>query len=254
MQENYFGRQAGQYKAVRPLYPDALFAFVAAQTKENDVAVDCGCGNGQATIQLAKHFNSVVGLDESRGQLTKATKNQNVQYLNAMASKLPMQDDSADLIFAATALHWFDLDAFYKEADRVLKPDGTIAAAVYYTPRVDETIDDLTKSFFEERLAHHIDERRRWVMDTYKTISFPFRDKQYKAFAYSTDCTVDRYLGNLGSSSLVQKEIENTGNDPVAEIEGKLRQAWGDPSVTKTATWDIGMIIGKANSPSVTIS
>lgn len=33
-----------------------------------------------------------------------------------------------DLVTAASALHWFDLPAFYREVRRVLKPHGCLAA------------------------------------------------------------------------------------------------------------------------------
>jgi ubiquinone/menaquinone biosynthesis C-methylase UbiE len=39
-----------------------------------------------------------------------------------------------DLVTVASAIHWFDLDRFYAEVRRVVKPGGAIAAWTYYTP------------------------------------------------------------------------------------------------------------------------
>lgn len=52
----------------------------------------------------------------------------NVTYQHGDAHSIPLPNNSADLVTAASALHWFDLPAFYKEVRRVLKPHGCLAA------------------------------------------------------------------------------------------------------------------------------
>ena len=46
-------------------------------------------------------------------------------------------DNSVDLITSAQAMHWFDLDKFYAEATRVLKPNGVLATYGYAIPVLD---------------------------------------------------------------------------------------------------------------------
>lgn len=38
---------------------------------------------------------------------------------------------SASLVFTCQAVHWFDIPAFYAEADRALAPGGVLAVAGY---------------------------------------------------------------------------------------------------------------------------
>ena len=38
------------------------------------MAVDIGCGTGQATLALAQHFDRVVGIDISENQISEAGK------------------------------------------------------------------------------------------------------------------------------------------------------------------------------------
>ena len=38
------------------------------------MAVDVGCGNGQATLSLADHFDSVLGIDISENQINEARR------------------------------------------------------------------------------------------------------------------------------------------------------------------------------------
>ena len=38
------------------------------------MAIDVGCGTGQATLALAQHFDRVVGIDISENQISEAGK------------------------------------------------------------------------------------------------------------------------------------------------------------------------------------
>ena len=49
---------------------------------------------------------------------------------------LNVEDSSIDLLTVCQAVHWFDLDTFYKEVKRVLKPNGVLALYGYFTPIV----------------------------------------------------------------------------------------------------------------------
>uniref|UniRef100_A0A3B4U7G4 Zgc:162780 n=1 Tax=Seriola dumerili TaxID=41447 RepID=A0A3B4U7G4_SERDU len=76
-----------------------------------ELAVDVGCGSGQGTLLLAKHFASVVGTDVSPAQLEVAlqhVKEPNITY------------NSVDLMTAMSAFHWFDRPRFLRESTRLL--------------------------------------------------------------------------------------------------------------------------------------
>jgi ubiquinone/menaquinone biosynthesis C-methylase UbiE len=57
-------------------YPDILFGEVLAYHKEHggklSLAVDVGCGTGNATRGLAAYFDKVIGLDGSSGMIDAA--------------------------------------------------------------------------------------------------------------------------------------------------------------------------------------
>jgi ubiquinone/menaquinone biosynthesis C-methylase UbiE len=47
----------------------------------------------------------------------------NVEYKVGLAEALEgIEDESVDLLTTAQAAHWFQLEPFYRELDRVLKP------------------------------------------------------------------------------------------------------------------------------------
>lgn len=73
----------------------------------------------------------------------------NIDYQACPAEKLPFDDSSVDVITSAQAFHWFKHDQFFKEAKRVLKPNGTIAimgyafARIKGSPKASELIEQL---------------------------------------------------------------------------------------------------------------
>ncbi len=65
-------------------------------------------------------------------------------------SQLPVPSGSAQLVLAATAAHWFDpIEDFYREAERVLCPGGTLALCSYSYPlyeSIHKNHEELTKA------------------------------------------------------------------------------------------------------------
>lgn len=105
---------------------------------------------------LARHFDRVVATDGSREQLQHARPAPNVDYRCAPAEESGLPDRSVDLVTAAQALHWFNIDAFFREAQRVLVPGGVIAVWGYGDPSVDEpSLQAILHEFNRETLEHH---------------------------------------------------------------------------------------------------
>ncbi|XP_038646197.1 putative methyltransferase DDB_G0268948 [Scyliorhinus canicula] len=101
------------------------------------LAVDIGCGSGQSTRGLASYFDKVVGIDVSEAQIEEAKKvdgPDNVSYRLGLAENLEFEDGSVDLVTSGTAVHWFKMEKFMKEAERVLKPKGCVALYGYNIP------------------------------------------------------------------------------------------------------------------------
>jgi trans-aconitate 3-methyltransferase len=71
--------------------------------------------------------------------LEAAVQKHNIDYQACSAEKLPFEDSSIDVITSAQAFHWFKHDEFFKEAKRVLKPNGTIAILGYAFARIKDS-------------------------------------------------------------------------------------------------------------------
>lgn len=75
-----FSDKADLYASARPVYPDELFEFVASVAPSTEQAWDCGTGNGQAAVSLARHFKAVAATDPSAQQIANTILSEGVHY------------------------------------------------------------------------------------------------------------------------------------------------------------------------------
>lgn len=134
--------KASDYNSFRPTYSSQLYdSILEYHTGKHQLAVDIGCGSGQASYPLTKYFEKVIGTDLSQTMVDSANGRIDAEYQGKIefkqspAESLPfLEDNSVDLVTAAQCIHWFDHDKFFKEIDRILKPGGTIAFWGYADP------------------------------------------------------------------------------------------------------------------------
>ena len=96
--KDHFSGHADLYRDARPTYPEALFDWLAAQAPDRALAWDCGCGNGQASVAIAQHFDRVVATDPSANQIADAELRTNVEYRVEPAERSSLARASASLV------------------------------------------------------------------------------------------------------------------------------------------------------------
>jgi malonyl-CoA O-methyltransferase len=103
-----------------------------------DFILDLGCATGTGSKQLAKHFRGsrVISLDVSSGMLQQAKGKRRLfaksSAVQGDAYRIPLQDQSIDIVFANMLLPWIaDLPACLAEIGRVLRKDGLFAFATF---------------------------------------------------------------------------------------------------------------------------
>ena len=89
--------------------------------KKLDTALDVACGTGLSTKALLAIATHVYGTDISQEMLNLAPQSEKIQYSFAPAEQQPFPDNSFDLITVSSGVHWFDIDKFLAEANRLLK-------------------------------------------------------------------------------------------------------------------------------------
>src|SRR5690242_5731113 len=110
---DFFSGHATLYARARPVYPEGLISEIAALAPGDELVWDSGTGNGQAAHQLARHFKRVHATDASPQQVAQAKPHPQVHFAVEPAERSSLPDASCDLVLAANALHWFDLEPFY---------------------------------------------------------------------------------------------------------------------------------------------
>src|SRR5688572_13538633 len=122
---NYFAPKtaAERYKEGRPPYHHLTIGRIKAQlniTNKLNHAVDVACGTGLSTVPLIALAHQVTGIDISPEMLALAEQHEKVRYKLSPAESLGLDSNSVDLMTVASGLHWFDTNAFFAEAKRVL--------------------------------------------------------------------------------------------------------------------------------------
>src|SRR5437764_346742 len=89
--------------------------------------LDLGCGTGRHSLWLAAGGAVVTAVDFSEGMLTEARRKpgaESVRFLvHDLHEPLPFADGTFDRVVSGLVLeHLGDLDVFFREARRVLKP------------------------------------------------------------------------------------------------------------------------------------
>lgn len=100
-------------------------------------AVDLGCGTGRHTAWLAAHGARVTALDFSEGMLGIAREKPacaGVRFLrHDLHRPLPLEDACADVAVSGLVLeHLSDLEHFFAEALRVLRPDARFVVSAMH--------------------------------------------------------------------------------------------------------------------------
>lgn len=234
MKDN-FSTISDKYAKFRPNYPQAIFDFLYPLLREKQSAWDCGTGNGQIALELAKDFQRVEATDISQSQLDHAHIADNIRYSLQSAESTNFADDSFDLITVAQAVHWFDVDKFNEEVRRVTKPNGVIAIMGYELNNITPEIDQVVRRFYTDIIGKYWDPERQHLQLKYQTISFPFRELETPEIYNIKLWNFDTLIGYLKTWSAVQHFIETNGYDPVDEISGDLRAAWGTAEVRKVS-------------------
>lgn len=247
--KDYFSLQSADYQKYRPRYPDALYSWLAGISPDTTCAWDCATGNGQAAIGLSHYFNRVIATDASDKQLSHAIPANNVEYHLAHAEHTLLADQSVELITVAQALHWFDIEAFYREVNRVLKPGGIIAVWSYNLLGVSPEIDRLVNYLYADILDAYWPAERRWIENGYRDIAFPFQRIMSPEFNMQAQWTLPDLLGYFQTWSAVQNYIAARSVNPVLDVQADLKSAWGDEMQIKTIRWPLQLMVGHILEP-----
>jgi ubiquinone/menaquinone biosynthesis C-methylase UbiE len=250
--EDHYSVFADSYARWRPRYPEELFTWLSSVIEGRELAWDVGTGSGQVAGSLAKIVDRVVATDASADQLARAPHVDGVEYRQEKADRVSLPDRSVDLITAGSAAHWFELDSFYREVQRVGKENAVIAL-FSYGPR--DFADACTQLLGTSIVQHFNDDLlgRLWpekierVYDRYASLPFPFEEIDAPALEMSATWNLEELIAFLETWSAAHRYLAQSGKRATGEIAEELAKAWGDPAVRREFRFPLFVRAGRVS-------
>lgn len=257
---DHFSERAPGYAVYRPVYPrtvvDCLanLAFGNSSTQgpqarssaPQGIVWEAGCGSGQLTLILAERFRAIIATDASADQIARAPRREGIEYRVARSEESGLDDSSVDLAVAAQAAHWFDLDGYYREVRRVVRPGGLIAFIVYGLHSVgDPIIDRIMKQFYGQTLEGYWPPQRRWVEEEYQNLAFPFSELSVPRFEMTAEWNLDEMLGYVETWSAVGVMIKAKGRGLMDAFRLEMERSWGTPLQERIIRWPLVLRVGR---------
>lgn len=240
-----FGRpsQSLNYALFRPSYPEFFFSEeissqvskIKAQIKKGEkmTALDLGCGPGQATFQIAKYFDKVIGVDINNAQLeqaqSKAESNpefKHVSFVKGDCSSIydiwykQLNEEPVHAIFMCQAFHWFNQGDILDQCKRILeKTKGCIFLLGYSKFRILPSCVEI-KPYFDDfyNSVHHLfDFDRQIVSDYYKPIDFSLQFDTVKMIQHNQiqrNYSMSNFIGYLDTFSAYRNKLERVDRSP----------------------------------------
>jgi SAM-dependent methyltransferase len=245
---DHFSSQSKEYAKNRPRYPGKMFEYLASLAPSRELAWDCGTGNGQAALTLAESFQRVIATDASAAQIESAFHHERIEYRVEPSEKTSLPSDAVDLITVGTAVHWFDFEAFYREARRVGKQNGILAVWTYHFPIIEPEIDRWLEHFYWETLADFWPKRIHYLEERYATLPFPFPEIKPPGFEMQATWELENTVGFLSSWSAVRRLVEAQGESAFDEPVKELERIWRKGAKKREIRWPLHFRIGKLGS------
>lgn len=242
---NIFSQKSQYYAKFRPRYPNNLYQYLVSLCSTKDVAWDCATGSGQSAISLANYFNSVEATDISSEQLNYAFNHPKITYSVQTAEKTNFAESQFALITVAQALHWFNLEPFWAEVHRVIKPGGIFAAWCYSYSTVSPEIDTMIQELVLDRIENYWLPQNQLIINEYGDVDFPFTLLEpQEAFLIEQSWTINQFFDYLKTWSAMKRYIAEVGDTYIKEAQQEIAKIWQD-NVIKSVRMPIGLKVGR---------
>jgi ubiquinone/menaquinone biosynthesis C-methylase UbiE len=224
---NYFSQHtaAERYAIGRPNFHGNTIHYVKQFLKlemKLETALDIACGTGLSTQALLDIANRVYGTDSSKSMLDFALQKDKINYQIANAEEQPFAENQFDLITVCSGVHWFDIDQFLLEANRLLKSkswlilyDNFFLAEMEGNPKFKDWYETVYLKTFPAPLRN---DNYNWTKENLEAMHFDFvKDEK---FSNAISFTKNELALYFTTQSNVISKVEN------GEISYEDAESW----------------------------
>ena len=159
------------------------------------------------------------------------------------AERTRFADASFDAVCVAQALHWFDVERFYAEVKRVLRPRGILFVTAYGWSSVTPEVDAVVRRDVLAPIAPLWPPQNQLIMRGYRDVSFPFERIELPPMDIEVRWSLAQYLDYIGTWTATRRKLEE---DPgfLERVRPALRVAWGADQ-RRVVTMPLVMLCGR---------
>lgn len=144
----FWDKISGVYDLFENIYNRKVYTQLGRSVVEfidnDDCVLECACGTGAISVDIAKCCRALIATDYADGMLARAQKKLahcgNVKIEKADITNLRFADDSFDKVVAGNVIHLLpNPQTALKELERVCKPGGKLIIPTYINNSADSS-------------------------------------------------------------------------------------------------------------------
>lgn len=193
----FWDKVAGLYDLFENMYNGKAYQQlgkeVATLIEANDIVLECACGTGEITQQIATKCNKLIATDYSVGMLRQTKRKcanlSNVQIKRADITVLRCKENVFDKVVAGNVIHLLeDPYVALKELERVCKLGGKMILPTYVNIERTGRLNIFVKAF--KMLGAEF--KQQFDYDTYKEFfrSAGYTEVEYKLVQGRMPCAI----------------------------------------------------------------
>lgn len=232
---NYFDLKnaAERYSEGRPDFHSNTISHIIKHLQLDnklDKALDIACGTGLSTKALLEIAVNVFGTDTSAEMLKLALSQDKINYSTAPAENQPFSNNEFNLITVCSGVHWFNIDKFLFEANRLLTNNGWLVLYDNFFISEMQGFDNFSNWYPEVYLKKFPAPKRNnsydWSNDNLSSKNFTLdKEEEFKnPVSYTKDelvkyfTTQSNITAITDSGEMTYKEVEEWLNHELAQF------------------------------------
>ena len=225
-----FSGRVDDYVKTRPSYPHGVLDVLREHCGLSATSVVCDLGSGTGIFtKLLLESGAIVHAVEPNAEMRAAAESMlasrpGFHSVDGRAEATTLPEASVDLVTAAQAFHWFDVEAAHREMRRILRPSATNATnanvALVWNDRDLEATPFLRA--YEELLVRRCPKYRelQGKADSVGKFDALLGPRRWIRHAVANEQRLDRdgLVSRLLSSSYAPRPGEPTHDETIAEL------------------------------------